>query len=72
MLRHKPNIKWAKDRGKEPKRPKAEYPWFWDWDEATEDVAGGTQFDGNRWNDCHYTNLAKQAAREVAQKGGTG
>ena len=37
VLRHKPNIKWAKDRGKEPERPKAEYPWFWDWDEVTED-----------------------------------
>ena len=70
VLRHKPNIKWAKDRGKEPERPNAEYPWFWGWDEATEDFTGGTKFDGNRWNDCHYTNRAKQAAREVAKKGG--
>ena len=37
-----------------------------------EDFAGGTRFDGNRWNDCHYTNRAKQAAREAAKKGGTG
>jgi len=29
ILRYKPNIKWRKDRGKEPERPKAEYPWFW-------------------------------------------
>ena len=72
VLRHKPNIKWAKDRGKEPERPKAEYPWFWDWDEVTEDFTGGTKFDGNRWNDCHYTNGAKQAAREAAKKGGKG
>ena len=72
VLRHKPNIKWAKDRGKEPERPNAEYPWFWGWDEATEDFAGSTKFDGNRWNDCHYTNRVKQAAREAAKNGGTG
>ena len=31
ILRWKPNIKWAKDRGKEPisLRPKANFPWFW-------------------------------------------
>ena len=43
ILRAKPNVKWAKDRGKEPQhlkpkrkgddpeeyRPKADYPWFW-------------------------------------------
>ena len=43
ILRVKPNVKWAKDRGKEPQhlkpkrkgddpeeyRPKADYPWFW-------------------------------------------
>ncbi len=43
---------------------KDEYPWFWGWDEKTVDFAGGKTFDGNRWNDCHYTNKAKQAARE--------
>ena len=67
VLRYKPNIKWNKDRGKEPKRPKAEYPWFWGWDEKTLDFTGGKTFDGNRWNDCHYTNKAKQAAREAAK-----
>ena len=66
VLRCKPNIKWTKDRGKEPERPKAEYPWFWGWDEKTEDFMGGKKFDGNRWNDCHYTNKAKQAARVTA------
>ena len=70
VLRHKPNIKWAKDRGKEPERPSAEFPWFWEWDGVTEDFAGGTKFDGNRWNDCHYTSRAKRAAREAAKKGG--
>jgi hypothetical protein len=68
ILRWKPNIKWTKDRGKEPERPKAEYPWFWGWDEKTEDFIGGNKFDGNRHNDCHYSNKAKQAARD-ARKG---
>ncbi|MCK4546929.1 MAG: SAM-dependent DNA methyltransferase, partial [Candidatus Eisenbacteria sp.] len=65
ILRHKPNIKWTKDRGKEPERPKAEYPWFWGWDEKTEDFMGtGKKPDGNRWNGLHYTNKVKQKARE--------
>lgn len=63
ILRYKPNIKWTKDRGKEPVRSKVEYPWFWGWDERTEDFSGGKSFDGNRWNDCHYTNKTKQTAR---------
>ena len=29
VLRKNPNIKWTKDRGKEPERHKDEYPWFW-------------------------------------------
>jgi hypothetical protein len=66
VLRWKPNIKWTKDRGKEPERPKADYPWFWGWDEKTEDFTG-KKFDGNRHNDCHYSNKAKQAAREAAK-----
>jgi len=68
ILRYKPNIKWTKDRGKEPMRPKAEYPWFWTWDEKAEDFAGGKTFDGNRWNDCHYTNKVKQTARQETKK----
>ena len=68
VLRWKPNIKWAKDRGKEPDRPKAEYPWFWNWDETTEDFIGGKTFDGNRHNDCHYTNEFKRKGRETAAK----
>ncbi len=70
ILRWKPNIKWTKDRGKEPDRPKTEYPWFWGWDEKTKDFMGSKTFDGNRWNDCHYTNKVKQAARDAAKKGG--
>jgi hypothetical protein len=69
VLRSKPNIKWTKDRGKEPERPKAEYPWFWGWDEKIEGFLGGNTFDGNRWNYCHYSNTVKQAARDAATKG---
>ena len=70
ILRCKPNIKWKKDRGKEPKRPKEEYPWFWGWDEKTEDFMGtGKEPDGNRWNNCHYTNGARRQAREAARRG---
>jgi nucleotide-binding universal stress UspA family protein len=68
VLRWKPNIKWTKDRGKEPERPKAQYPWFWGWDEKTKDFMGSSRFDSNRHNDCHYSNKAKQAARD-ARKG---
>jgi hypothetical protein len=68
LLRTKPNIKWDKDRGKEPERPKADFPWFWSCDpdanlaHAT-DFAGGREFTGERWNDLHYTSAAKSAAR---------
>ncbi|MFA5180597.1 MAG: DNA methyltransferase [Syntrophales bacterium] len=68
ILRYKPNIKWTKDRGKEPHRPKEDYPWFWGWDEKAVDFIGGKSFDGNRWNDCHYTKAVKQGARQEAKK----
>ena len=64
ILRATPKIKWQKDRGKEPMRDKEDYPWFWNWDEATANFAGGDTFDGNRWNDLHYSSAFKQAARE--------
>ncbi len=66
VLRAKPNITWGPkaDRGKEPARPKAEYPWLWGWDGKTQDFAGvGKEPDGNRWNDCHYSNDFKRKAR---------
>jgi hypothetical protein len=76
ILRAKPGtIKWAKDRGKEPMRSKQEFPWFWGWDENNHAVATdfgatipsappvGESFDGNRWNDLHYSRAAKEAAR---------
>jgi hypothetical protein len=52
--RKNPNIKWTKDRGREPERKKEDYPWFWN---------GGT-FTGDRVNDVHLTNAEKRAARE--------
>ena len=54
ILRAKPNIKWDKDRGREPQRDKAEYPWFW---------AGGT-FTGARINDIHLTRAQKTSVRD--------
>jgi hypothetical protein len=64
ILRATPKVSWDKDRGKEPQRAKADFPWFWTWDEATADFKGGSAFDGNRWNDCHYSTATKQAARD--------
>jgi hypothetical protein len=52
------------DRGKEPMRDKADYPWFWTWDGRTQDFPGGAEFDGSRWNGLHYSNEPKRAARE--------
>jgi hypothetical protein len=63
ILRKRVKIKWEKDRGKEPVRDKEEFPWFWGWDEKKQDFAGGRDFDGNRWNDCHYSIEFKRAAR---------
>ena len=64
ILRTTPKIKWDKDRGKEPNRDKADYPWFWGWDKSTKDFVGGKDFDGNRWNELHYSRAVKQAARD--------
>ena len=57
ILRWKPNIKWGKDRGKEPSRPQDQYPWFW--------KDGG--FTGDRVNDIHLSNETKGQAREKAK-----
>jgi len=64
VFRVKPKIKWSKDRGKEPKRPIEDYPWFWGWDEETENFSGESPFTGVRWNDCHYTNEFKLKSRK--------
>jgi hypothetical protein len=52
VLRKKVKIKWEKDRGAEPQRDKAEFPWFW----------SGSTFTGNRLNDVHLTREQKQRA----------
>jgi hypothetical protein len=66
ILRKRVKVKWDKDRGKEPARDKKDFPWFWGWDEETQDFAGvGDEPDGNRWNDCHYTNGFRKSAREA-------
>ena len=67
ILRTTPKIKWQKDRGKEPTRDKEDHPWFWGWDGVSADFAGGAEFDGKRWNDLHYSNAFKQAARDRRQ-----
>jgi hypothetical protein len=64
VLRSKPNIKWEKDRGKEPKRDKADYPWFWCEDEPEQDPAGEREFAGHRWNDVHLSLAFKRASRK--------
>jgi hypothetical protein len=33
------------------------------------DFLGGAEFDGNRWNDLHYSRAVKLAARERAKGG---
>jgi hypothetical protein len=54
ILRKPPNIKWTKDRGKEPERVKDEYPWFWN----------GKEFVGDRVNDVHPKTAEKLVARK--------
>jgi hypothetical protein len=71
ILRTAPSIKWDKDRGNEPDRPKDQFPWFWTWDEESQDFLGGSKFDGKRHNDLHYTRKAKEAARAKADGMGT-
>ena len=52
LFRTKPNIKWDKDRGKEPQRDKAEFPWFWK----------GNTASGDRVNDVNLTRDQKEKA----------
>ena len=77
ILRWKPNVKWGKDRGKERERlgehvhSREHFPWFWSCpgggpEQQRTDFPGGPDFDGNRWNDLHYTRAVKAAARQAA------
>jgi hypothetical protein len=59
VLRKPPNIKWTKDRGKEPERAQEQFPWFWE----------RGIFKGDRINDYHLTNAQKRAARERLDHG---
>ena len=54
ILRAKPNIKWNKDRGKEPLRKQDQFPWFW----------RNGEFTGERTNEIHLTSIEKRTARE--------
>ena len=49
----KPNIHWKKDKGREPLRDEAHFPWFWE--------AG--RFNGLRANDVHLDLAVKHRAR---------
>jgi hypothetical protein len=64
ILRATPKINYGKDRGKEPHRAKEDFPWFWSWDQRSDDFMGGDAFDGARWNDLHYSLNRKKTARE--------
>ena len=72
ILRWKPNIKWGKDRGREPEAPRLrdDFPWFWgcpggggEAERIDFRASRDAEFDGNRWNDLHYTTSCKRAAR---------
>ena len=73
VLRVRPNVKWGKDRGKEPRnlRPREDFRWFYscpgqggEADRTDYAASPEAAYDGNRWNDLHYTRGAKEAARE--------
>jgi hypothetical protein len=49
-----------KDRGTEPHRPKADYPWFWCEKSPGTDPTGGQDFVGTRWNEVHLSLAYKQ------------
>ena len=74
ILRVKPNVKWGKDRGKEPEklRPRENFPWFYscpgqgsETDRTDYAAPLEAAYDGSRWNDLHYTRTAKEAARSA-------
>ncbi len=69
ILRVAPAVRWGRDKGNESQRDKESFPWLWSWDGQSSDFFGSKEFDGNRWNDLHYTRAAKLAARERAKGG---
>ena len=50
ILRTKPNTHWRKDKGKEPLRDAATFPWFWE----------NGIYKGERVNDKHLSNIVKR------------
>ena len=73
----------VKDRGKEVEsmRPRDEFPWFWSCDPEkvsehrvdfgaplSDAVPAGKKFDGQRWNNLHYSRAAREAARAAKSK----
>jgi N-6 DNA Methylase len=66
VLRKRVQIRWEKDRGKEPLRDKEEFPWFWCDTEPDVDPKPGRRFVGHRWNNVHLTLATKRAARGKA------
>ncbi len=81
ILRWKPNVKWGKDRGKEPEEPRSreDFPWFWgcpgggsEGERIDFRAATDAEFDGQRWNDLHYSvSFKKGARRDGRDEGGT-
>ena len=62
------NDEWRDVDEDQALRPRGDYPWFWSCPGESPrawrtDFLGGPDFDGNRWNDLHYTNAVKSAAR---------
>jgi hypothetical protein len=53
ILRKRVKIKWEKDRGNEPKRETADFPWFYK----------NGEFTGERVNDVHLTREQKEKSR---------
>jgi hypothetical protein len=64
IFRTTPNVRFEKDRGKDTQHARELFPWLWNWKGEKVDFLGGTSFDGNRWNDLHYTVSFKKTARE--------
>ena len=60
ILRKRVKIKWDKDRGKEPERPKAAYPWFWCEEEPTTTLKLEKTLTGHRWNAVHLPLATKR------------
>ena len=73
----------VKDRGKEVEslRPWDEFPWFWSCDPeklsehrvdfgapVKDAIPAGRKFDGQRWNNLHYSRAAREAARAAKGK----